>query len=870
MIFPANASFSSFSWGGIGATLANHLWQSTVFAGVVWLLILCLRKNHAQARYLLWLIASAKFLISFSLLIGLGSHWASSKTAAITQPEFLFAIQTISQPFSSTNPTPISSPVPPSRFAGAVRFLPVFLLVVWLSGCFAVFCVWWLRWRRLQMARRAGLLAKSGREFEALRRVEQSGRRNGQLDVILSESALEPGILGVFCPVLLLPAGISERLNDDQLDAILMHELCHVRRHDNLVAALHMLVEALFWFHPLVWWIGGRLVDERERACDEDVLRLGTDPHVYAESILNVCRFYVESPLFCAAGVTGSNLKKRIEAIIIHRATLNLGFGKKLLLATIGVAAMVGPVAFGLLHAAQPPARARAQDTLPPVPAFESVSIKPNSSDTPTPGFPVKGKPFTAVLFKPDRFMATNVTLQGLIRVAYGVQDSQIVGGPQWLNSENYDMDATIGRSLVDQLSKLSKEEAGLQRGRILQAFLADRFKLTLHRETREVPGYALLIAKGGPKFQQAKPGETYASGVKDPHGRPIGGGNFETGPCKLIGQAVPVGALAFDLSQKMSSIVVDETNLKGNYDFALDCHTAFMERGDSLLTVLPEQLGLELNAQAVPVEVLVIDHAEEIASDEPTPSGLQTQSTSSIVPSFEAVTIKPNKTGGLDRAIQFTPDRFIATNVSLHALIAAAYVVGGSEILGGPDWVRSKNYDVEAKLDTPVIDELSKLGPDQRSLEWRRILQALLADRFRLALHRESREPPAYVLAIARDGFKLQEAKLGDTYPDGFKDAQGRPLGAGALLQPGPCKLAGQGVHMADLAKTLSMNYLGGRTVVDQTGLRGVYDFTLDCHTAFVQRGESVLTALPEQLGLELKLLDNLVIDSAEEPSEN
>lgn len=247
-----------------------------------------------------------------------------------------------------------------------------------------------------------------------------------------------------------------------------------------------------------------------------------------------------------------------------------------------------------------------------------------------------------------------------------------------------------------------------------------------------------------------------------------------------------------------------------------------------------------------------------------------QTQSTSSMVPSFEAVTIKPNKTGELARAIAFEPDRFIATNVRLHGLIAMAYGAGGSEILGGPDWVRSENYDIEAKLNAPVIDELSKLGPDQRSLEQRRILQALLADRFRLTLHLERREPPAYVLAIAKNGLKLQEAKPGDTYPDGFKDPQGRPFGAGALLQPRPCKLAGQGVHMADLAKTLSMNYLGGRTVLDQTGLRGAYDFTLDCNTTFLQRGESVLTVLPEQLGLELKPLDNLVIDSAEEPSEN
>ena len=87
-------------------------------------------------------------------------------------------------------------------------------------------------------------------------------------------------------------------------------------------------------------------------------------------------------------------------------------------------------------------------------------------------------------------------------------------------------------------------------------------------------------------------------------------------------------------------------------------------------------------------------------------------------------------------------------------------------------------------------------------------------------------------------------------------------------MLQPGPCKLVGQGVHLVDLAKALSVNYLGGRTVVDQTGLGGAYDFTLDCHTAFAERGESVSKVLPEQLGLELKLLDVLVIDSADKPS--
>lgn len=149
-----------------------------------------------------------------------------------------------------------------------------------------------------------------------------------------------------------------------------------------------------------------------------------------------------------------------------------------------------------------------------------------------------------------------------------------------------------------------------------------------------------------------------------------------------------------------------------------------------------------------------------------------QGQDSAFMASPFESVSIKPHTTGEpmagftskgrtIGGANQFKPDRFMATNVRLHGLIARAYRAGGSDILGGPDWVCSENYDIDAKLNTPVIDELSKLGPDQRVLEQRRILQALLADRFRLALHRETREPPAYVLAIAKDESNFRRRNL-------------------------------------------------------------------------------------------------------------
>jgi hypothetical protein len=151
--------------------------------------------------------------------------------------------------------------------------------------------------------------------------------------------------------VIVLPQGITERLTHAEFEAVIAHELCHARRRDNLAAAIHMLVESLFWFHPLVWWLGARMVEERERACDEAVLELGGEPQIYAESIVKVCRFYLESPLPCVAGVTGSDLKKRVERIMHKRIGSNLPAWRKTMITGLGVAAILGPVAVGLFNA---------------------------------------------------------------------------------------------------------------------------------------------------------------------------------------------------------------------------------------------------------------------------------------------------------------------------------------------------------------------------------------------------------------------------------------------------------------------------------------------------------------------------------------
>ena len=310
------------------AEMTNHVWQSTVFAIVVGLLTLAFRKNRAQVRYWLWLSASWKFLLPFSLLINLGSHldWPPATQKIAATPAVTLKIVQVSQPF------PESFAVMPSA-RDTRDWTAIVIFSVWACGFLAITAMRFRGWRRIRAA------VRSSTPIDSV----------GALQVRSSPGLLEPGVVGLLRPILLLPAGIRERLNARELQAVLAHELCHAQRRDNLTSAIHMIVEAVFWFHPLVWWIGARLMEERERACDEAVLRLGNEPQDYAEGILNVCKSYLESPLSCVSGVTGSSLRKRIQAILTGRVADDLTFAKKFALTVSGMVALALPIAVGII-----------------------------------------------------------------------------------------------------------------------------------------------------------------------------------------------------------------------------------------------------------------------------------------------------------------------------------------------------------------------------------------------------------------------------------------------------------------------------------------------------------------------------------------
>jgi beta-lactamase regulating signal transducer with metallopeptidase domain len=325
--------------------LFDHLWQSTWFVAAAAILIIAFRNNRAKVRFLIWLAASVKFLIPFSLLVLLGKHmhWETAFPVLHTSPQLALVLSQVGEPTSMVTAhfwkAPLASAAThPNWVAWTV------ILGVWCIGFLTVVGRGALQWARLL----AVVKASTPLDIRA------------PIPVRETSTGLEPGVFGIISPVLLLPAGIADHLAPRQLDSILAHELCHWRRKDNLTAAVHVLVAALFWFHPVVWWLGSRMLIERERACDEAVIQSGADREIYAEGILRVCQLYLQPPLSYVAGVSGGTLRERIEEIMTNQVS-GLRLAKKCLLSIAGFAAIAGPIAIGL--ATDPQATAHAQES---------------------------------------------------------------------------------------------------------------------------------------------------------------------------------------------------------------------------------------------------------------------------------------------------------------------------------------------------------------------------------------------------------------------------------------------------------------------------------------------------------------------------
>ncbi len=590
--------------------VVNHLWQSTACGGAAWLLSLALYRNRAAVRYWLWLAVSLKFLVPFSALVALGGRLLSYPAPIAVKQQFAAAAVELSRPFTIVSE---NAPLVPTHDGASL--LPALLVAIWLGGI-GVGLAFWIR---------------MACQMRAVRRAAFRLPLDLPVPALSAPVSFEPGVHGIVAPVLLLPEGITKRLSAAELDAVIAHEMCHVRRRDNLTAALHMAVETIFWFHPLVWWIRTRLLDERERACDEEVLGRSTDASTYAESILSVCRFYVESPAV-VEGISGADLRKRIEAIVSGRSTAKLGAGRKLLLGCAAAVALAWPIALGV-------ARVGAQEASPAsLPHFEVASVKPTPANAPLPmGNRQSSGKVTGKVTLHRTWIAP------VIQRAYGILPWELDGAPGWTATEFFDIDAEAPRGWT-------KEQIPL----MLQAMLGERFQLKVHHEKRTATAFAMVVASGGIKMNKA------GADASIPDVLSMGGENADMilttganhkvtgvgrGPFGNFRLTMQNGVMHYEypkmtmttLARFLSSgivglPVVDETSLKGEYSVSVDMSSADTAAANPNRSAAPggadapteaseptgasvfsslRKLGLKLERRKEPVDKLVVDHIE-------------------------------------------------------------------------------------------------------------------------------------------------------------------------------------------------------------------------------------------------------------------
>lgn len=226
------------------------------------------------------------------------------------------------------------------------------------------------------------------------------------------------------------------------------------------------------------------------------------------------------------------------------------------------------------------------------LPAYDVVSVKVDKS----------GSGHWDLDSRDGRYSANNVSLKNLVSSAYGMKEDLISGIPGWANSARFDLQAKIVDPDLVALKKLSPE----QEQSLLKPVLADRFQLRAHTETKILPVFDLVLAKGGPKFKPTSP--------DDPSGK---GGSISIHNAALTAHAIPMQFLARSLSSQMHRMVIDKTGLAGRFDLSFTWTPAYgpgatpEDSESSIFTALQEQLGLKLRSAKGPVETLVIDHVE-------------------------------------------------------------------------------------------------------------------------------------------------------------------------------------------------------------------------------------------------------------------
>ena len=555
----------------LGSTLLHFLWQGAAITALYAVLRAPARRATPNFRYLLACAALAAMMAAPLLT------WMDLAPSSAPMTPAAAARWAVATPYSPTDPIHIVSPVPVP-----VPYLP-WVVAVWLAGAAALSlrliggCVIALRLRTRRV-----LPAPVEWQF-ALDRLRARLRVSAPVRLLVSAVAEVPTVVGWLRPVVLVPAGALAGLPPAQLEALLLHELAHIRRHDYLVNLLQSVAETLLFYHPCVWWISAHLRTEREHACDDLAVAVTGDVLTYARALsdLATARTYRSTPALAA---TGGSLAARIARLL----------GRPRAASRPAPAAIATVLALALAAAAL---FAQSADR----PKFDVAAIKPAES---------RGMMFVRPL--PGGRLTVNAPVRLILMNAYSLQFSQVIGAPDWLSSEPYAIEAKAdGNPTREQLMLM------------LQTLLEDRFQLKAHRESRELPIYALTVAKNGPKLPAPKDGGCTVPGTPptDAALPPCGQVRIAMSPAGVVmqGGRATMSELARVLAIPLSRPVVNRTSLAGNFDIRLQ----FTDDGPgatppppdavnpTIFTAIQEQLGLRLEATKGSVEVLVIDHIE-------------------------------------------------------------------------------------------------------------------------------------------------------------------------------------------------------------------------------------------------------------------
>lgn len=360
--------WSRWGWPLIG----NHLWQATLVALAIAVAVSCFKRAPARIRHALWLVASIKLALPsflfFYFIASLGISLPSLAHQDSSPIQSVAMIAQMAEPIAWQEEVSISTQVLDDSSPRPHNEIFCALTICWLIGCAGVLLVWWRKRRDFSRAMKAGKISTHGREAEAVARVRSWLRVHRRVDLVLTPRLTEPGVWRVCRPVLVLPESMSDLLTESELEAVIMHEMVHIARWDNLFSNFQMLLCCAFWFHPMVWLIDRRLLIERERACDEKVVELSGAAKVYASSLLKVLGFCLGWKVAGVSLATGSNLQRRIEQIMTGNKDNRFALSHRIVFGGVITAVILLSIAAGLLSRDQVIAQTTTSGQVPPRP----------------------------------------------------------------------------------------------------------------------------------------------------------------------------------------------------------------------------------------------------------------------------------------------------------------------------------------------------------------------------------------------------------------------------------------------------------------------------------------------------------------------